>query len=81
MHVTDQHQRALLARFFFNIFRSACRDVGWPIRQCLIWQKNVLVMGRQDYQWKHEPCLYGWMRTTGGFGQCKRSVVPSVLHL
>ena len=41
-------------------FRGACRDAGWQVRQCLIWNKNSLVMGRQDYQWKHEPCLYGW---------------------
>ncbi len=41
-------------------FRGACRDVGWPVRQCLVWNKNAMVMGRQDYQWKHEPCLYGW---------------------
>jgi len=41
-------------------FRQACRKVGWKIRQCLIWNKNSLVLGRQDYQWKHEPCLYGW---------------------
>lgn len=41
-------------------FRGACHDVGWKVRQCLIWNKNALVMGRQDYQWKHEPCLYGW---------------------
>lgn len=41
-------------------FRSACRDVGWHVRQALIWNKNALVLGRQDYQWKHEPCLYGW---------------------
>lgn len=40
--------------------RGVCRDVGWAVRQCLIWNKNSLVMGRQDYQWKHEPCLYGW---------------------
>ena len=26
----------------------------------MIWNKNILVIGRQDYQWKHEPCLYGW---------------------
>lgn len=26
----------------------------------MIWNKNTLVLGRQDYQWKHEPCLYGW---------------------
>lgn len=41
-------------------FRGACRDVGWNVRQCIIWNKNSMVMGRQDYQWKHEPCLYGW---------------------
>lgn len=41
-------------------FRAACREVGWKVRECLIWQKNTMVMGRQDYQCKHEPCLYGW---------------------
>ena len=41
-------------------FRGACFDVGWIVRQCLIWNKNTMVMGRQDYHWKHEPCLYGW---------------------
>ena len=43
----------------FN-FRSACLSAGWKVRQCLIWAKNTLVLGRQDYHWKHEPCLYGW---------------------
>ena len=43
-----------------DIFRAAAKDVGWTIRQCLIWYKNTLVLGRQDYQWQHEPCLYGW---------------------
>jgi site-specific DNA-methyltransferase (adenine-specific) len=41
-------------------FRGAAADVGWPIRQCLIWKKSSLVLGRQDYHWMHEPCLYGW---------------------
>lgn len=41
-------------------FESACHKVGWEVRQVLIWVKNAMVMGRQDYQWKHEPCLYGW---------------------
>lgn len=41
-------------------FRYACSLVGWTIRQCLIWNKNAMVLGRQDYQWKHEPILYGW---------------------
>ena len=41
-------------------FRGACRDAGWTVRQTLIWAKDSMVMGRQDYHWKHEPCLYGW---------------------
>jgi len=41
-------------------FRGACRDVGFQVRQCLIWVKNSIVLGRQDYQCRHEPCLYGW---------------------
>lgn len=41
-------------------FRTAAIRVGWRLRQTLIWAKNSLVMGHQDYQWKHEPCLYGW---------------------
>lgn len=45
--------------------RGACRDAGWTVRQCLIWNKNSLVMGRQDYHWKHEPCLYGWKEGAG----------------
>lgn len=46
-------------------FRGACFDVGWQVRECLIWCKDVFVLGRQDYQWQHEPCLYGW---NGGAG-------------
>lgn len=41
-------------------FESALRANGIQTRQQLIWNKNALVLGRQDYQWKHEPCLYGW---------------------
>lgn len=41
-------------------FRIAANAAGWRIRQCLIWVKNTFVLGRQDHQWKHEPCLYGW---------------------
>ena len=41
-------------------FRGAAQDAGWQVRQCLIWKKQNMVMGRQDYHWKHEPCLYGW---------------------
>ena len=41
-------------------FRGAAKDAGLIVRQCLIWKKSSLVMGRQDYHWIHEPCLYGW---------------------
>ena len=43
----------------FN-FRSACKEAELTVKQCIVWNKNTIVMGRQDYQWKHEPCLYGW---------------------
>lgn len=41
-------------------FGQALRDNGLTDRQQLIWVKNTLVLGRQDYQWRHEPILYGW---------------------
>ena len=41
-------------------FRKALKDAGAILRQTLIWNKNAITLGRQDYQWKHEPCLYGW---------------------
>lgn len=41
-------------------FRMAMKSAGWLLKQCLIWVKSSLVMGRQDYHWKHEPILYGW---------------------
>jgi site-specific DNA-methyltransferase (adenine-specific) len=43
-------------------FGKALVDAGWLLKQQLIWVKNSMVMGRQDYQWKHEPCLYGWLK-------------------
>lgn len=43
-----------------HIFRQAFLDAGLKLAQCLIWEKNNFVLGRQDYQWRHEPCLYGW---------------------
>lgn len=43
----------------FN-FRAAMIKAQWLMKQCLIWKKQTLVMGRQDYHWIHEPILYGW---------------------
>lgn len=44
-------------------FRKALIDAGGQVKQNLIWVKNTFVLGRQDYQWKHEPCLYRMERT------------------
>lgn len=41
-------------------FRTAFKEAGWDLKQCIIWVKQRFVMGRQDYQWQHEPILYGW---------------------
>ena len=42
-------------------FTNAANNSGLSVRENLIWEKNNIVLGRQDYQWKHEPCLYGWV--------------------
>ena len=39
---------------------EAMRKADLKIRQTLIWVKGCFILGRQDYQWQHEPCLYGW---------------------
>ena len=49
------------------VFRSIFEELGAPIRQNIIWVKSSLIIGRQDYQWKHEPCLYGWKPGSGHY--------------
>jgi len=41
-------------------FRNAFKQAGFKLAECLVWVKNALVLGRQDYHWRHEPILYGW---------------------
>lgn len=41
-------------------FRHAFRAAGFKLSGCLIWKKDSLVLGRSDFQWMHEPILYGW---------------------
>lgn len=48
-------------------FLNAMRESGWEFREILIWVKNSLCLGRQDYQWRHEPCLYGWKEGAGHY--------------
>lgn len=43
-----------------DLFRKAFKEAGYKLSQILIWVKNVFVMGRQDYHWRHEPIIYGW---------------------
>ena len=61
----------------FN-FRTATKNVGWTVRQCLIWNKNSLVLGRQDYQWKHEPCLYLWKDGAAHYFVDKRNLTTVI---
>lgn len=48
-------------------FSKALESVGLQARQELIWRKNQLVLGRSDYQWRHEPCKYGWKDGAGHY--------------
>ena len=62
----DEHMKKGASYYIFHAdsegfnFRAAVKGVGWELKQCLVWVKNSMVMGRQDYQWKHEPILYSW---------------------
>lgn len=64
--VADQHLKPGGAFYIWHAdseglnFRAAVKETGWLLKQNLVWVKNSIVLGRQDYQWKHEPCLYGW---------------------
>jgi len=46
-------------------FIGAVKDVGWKMSQILIWKKSSLILGRKDYHFKHEPCIYGWKEGAG----------------
>lgn len=46
-------------------FRKAYIEAGFKLAECLVWVKNSLVLGRQDYHWRHEPILYGWKEGAG----------------
>jgi len=55
-------------------FRQQCESAGLKIRQNLIWVKNAFTLGRQDYQWRHEPCLYGWKEGAAHYFVEKRNI-------
>lgn len=58
-------------------FRVAFAEAGFKYAQCLIWVKNQFTIGRQDYQWQHEPIIYGWKPTAGHnfYGDRKQSTI------
>lgn len=63
---------------YSNWFRKALiNTVDLELRENLIWVKNSMVLGRQDYQWRHEPCLYGWKKgaTHNWFSDRKQTTV------
>ena len=59
----DRHMHKGAAFYIWHARRTQStfeKAIPFEIRQQLIWNKNSMVLGRQDYQWKHEPCFYGW---------------------
>lgn len=46
-------------------FQNALSDSGYVQKQNIIWVKDSIVLGRQDYHWRHEPILYGWKDDNG----------------
>ena len=56
------------------IFREALQESGGQLRQCLIWVKNHMTFGRQDWQWRHETCLYGWKNGANHYWDGRRDL-------
>lgn len=57
------------ADLFGGMIRREMEASGWLLKQCLVWAKNCFTLGRQDYQWQHEPILYGWKPGAAHFWQ------------
>lgn len=58
-------------------FRTEFEAAGFYLSSCLVWVKNTMVLGRSDYNWKHEPILYGWRQGQAHrwFGQRDKTTV------
>ena len=50
------HAQGGNAPIFYRAFENT---LGWELKQQLVWVKNTMALGRMDYQYKHEPCIYG----------------------
>jgi DNA modification methylase len=62
-------------------FRGTFREAGFKLSGCLVWVKDALVLGRSDYQWQHEPILYGWKPTAAHrwYGDRKSTTVSEFM--
>lgn len=82
--VADQHLKPGGAFYIWHAdseglnFRAAVKETGWLLKQNLVWVKNSIVLGRQDYQWKHEPCLYGWKDGASHYFVDNRSLATGI---
>lgn len=56
------------------LFENALKNAGGKIRQYIIWVKNHLCLGLADYQWRHEPCLYGWKNGSNHYWNGRRDL-------
>ena len=59
-------------------FTKAMTDAGFKYSQTLVWLKNHFTLGRQDYQWKHEPILYGWKEGAGHYFIDDRTIATAL---
>lgn len=59
-------------------FEEALKENDMSVREQLIWVKNTFVLGRQDYQWQHEPCLYGWKGGASHYFIDKRNITTII---
>lgn len=55
-------------------FETALKNAGGQVRQFIIWVKNHFSLGMTDYQWKHEPCLYGWKNGANHYWDGRRDL-------
>lgn len=60
-------------------FEETLRENNMPVREQLIWVKNIFTLGRQDYQWQHEPCFYGWKDGASHYFTYKRNL-PTIIE-
>ena len=63
-------------------FKMSIKRVGWDLKQILVWVKNNIILGRQDYQWRHEPCCYGFKPGAGHYfidSRSQQTVIESVM--